>query len=453
MALLFPLRSSLIAGLTALCVLLGMPGKAHAQGLIRDAETEHIIRGYADPIFKAASLVPSSVDIYLINDRNINAFVTGGQKMFIHTGLITELDDPSEIIGIIAHETGHIAGGHLSRAQEAMASATVPMILSTILGAAAMIAGEPEAGTGIMAAGQQIAERTFLSYSRVQEASADQAATSYLQETGQSGKGILKVFKNFATQEALSARSQDPYARSHPMSMDRLAALEEKLKASPFFTKEESPTTRSEYELIKAKVRGFLDQPLTTLRNYPESRKDQPAHYARAVAYYRIPETNKALAEIDVLLKEKPDNPFFNELKGQILFESGQVKQAIPWHQRSVDLAPNEPLLLINLAQAQLATEDPALVEPARINLQRSLRIDSENSAAFFQLAIAHDRQGHAGLAALATAERMYLNGDYGAARGQAERAQRNLAVGTPQWLRAEDIKRQAQREGERRRG
>ena len=436
-----------------MCVLLGVPGETHAQSLIRDAETEHIIRGYADPIFKAAGLVPSSVDIYLINDRNINAFVTGGQKMFIHTGLITELDDPSEIIGIIAHETGHIAGGHLSRAQEAMASATVPIILSTILGAAAMIAGEPEAGTGIMAAGQQIAQRTFLSYSRVQEASADQAATSYLQETGQSGKGILKVFKNFATQEALSARSQDPYARSHPISMDRLAALEEKLKASPFFNKEESPAMRSEYELIKAKVRGFLDQPLTTLRNYPESRSDRPARYARAVAYYRIPEINKALAEIDVLLKETPDNPFFNELKGQILFESGQVKQAIPWHQRSVDLAPNEPLLLINLAQAQLASEDSTLVEPARINLQRSLRIDSENSAAFFQLAIAHDRQGHQGLAALATAERMYLTGDYSAARGQAERAQRNLAVGTPQWLRAEDIKRQAQRESERRRG
>jgi predicted Zn-dependent protease len=441
------IKTLFLVALGCLCAMALPFAHAHAQSLVRDAEAEHIIRGYAEPIFKAAGLIPKNVDIYLINDRNINAFVTGGQKMFIHTGLITELKSPEEIIGIIAHETGHIAGGHLSRAQEAMASATVPIILSTILGAAAMIAGQGDAGVGVIAAGQQIAERSFLSYSRVQEASADQAAVTYLDQTGQSGRGILKVFKDFSTQEALSSRHQDPYARSHPMSSDRIASLAEKVTKSPYYNKELDNETVRQFELLQAKVRGFLFEPTTTLRMYPSKRTDQPARYARAVAYHRIPNMPKALAEIDGLLKEDSENPYFNELKGQILFESGKVKEAVPWHQRSVDLAPNEPLLLINLAQAQLATEDPALLNIAQQNLEQSIRLDEENSMAFYQLAIAHDRKGEPGLAALATAERMYRSGNYGEARIQADRAQRSLKVGSPQWLRAEDIKREAERQ------
>ena len=320
-----PLRmlSTLIAMTMAVTVAYSVP--AQAAGLIRDAETEYLMRAFADPIFRAAGLDPKAVKIHLINDSSLNAFVAGGQRMFLHTGLIQQSDRPNMLIGVIAHETGHMAGGHLSRTQQALKSASVPIIVSTLLGIGAIVAGAGDAGFALIAGGQTLAQRDMLSYSRIQEASTDQAAVTYLDQVGWSGRGMMDTFYLFRDQEVLSERQQDPYLRSHPLSSQRLSALEERVLNSPFVDVPDPPEWVAAFDMIKAKLHGFIDRPAITFRRFPTSDTSVPARYARAVAYHKMGDITRAMGEIEPLLAAMPNNPFIWELKGQVLFESERI--------------------------------------------------------------------------------------------------------------------------------
>jgi len=420
--------------------LISAPQMATAQSLIRDAEIENTIRTYSEPIFAAAGLVPENVKIHIVNDSSLNAFVAGGQRMFIHTGLITALDRPRQLIGVIAHETGHIAGGHLSRGQEALAGATIPVILGTLLAAAAFAAGSPDAGAAALLGSQHIAQRTVLQYSRTQESAADQAAVKYLEATGQSGVGILETFDLFGDQEILTGRAQDPYARTHPLSRDRVSALKNTVDNSPYKDVPESADFVDRYDRMKAKIQGFIDRPDVALRRYPLTDKSLPARYARAVAYWRMPDFASAMTEIDSLIAEEPNNPYFHELKGQIILDAGKPAEAVVHYGKSVELAKNEPLLKVNLGHAMLSTEDPAMVQPALEHLQASIRKDKDNSFAWYQLAIAYGRSGDTGMAELATSERHYNNHNLPGALHHANRALKILPKGSPGHTRANDI-------------
>jgi len=411
-----------------------------AQSGIRDTEIERIIRGYADPVLKAAGIPPKSVDIYLLNDPSINAFVTRGSDMYIHTGLLVQADRPAQVIGVIAHETGHIAGGHVARMGDAFAAAAMPMLITMGLGLIAMAAGSPDAGMALLTSGQHIAERTILRHSRIQESAADQAAVTYLTRTGQSARGLLEITEKFRHMEILSAQKQNPYVRTHPLSSDRIASLTERTKNSPYADILESKEQVFEFEMMKAKLYGFLNRPELTFYRYPASDTSMPARYARAVAYYRIPEVDKALAEIDSLIADQPNNPYFQELKGQIFFETGRAAEAIPYHNKSVELLPDAPLLRINLAQAMIATEDSGLNAAAIRHLETAILSEQENSFAWHQLAVAYARQGKIGKADLATAERHFNNRQMGPAVAFAKRARINVAKGSTHWQRAMDI-------------
>ncbi len=411
-----------------------------AQSGIRDTEIERIIRGYADPVLEAAGIPPKSVDIYLLNDPSINAFVTRGSDMYIHTGLLVQADRPAQVIGVIAHETGHIAGGHVARMGDAFAAAAMPMLITMGLGLIAMAAGSPDAGMALLTSGQHIAERTILRHSRIQESAADQAAVTYLTRTGQSARGLLEITEKFRHMEILSAQKQNPYVRTHPLSSDRIASLTERTKNSPYADILESKEQVFEFEMMKAKLYGFLNRPELTFYRYPASDTSMPARYARAVAYYRIPEVDKALAEIDSLIADQPNNPYFQELKGQIFFETGRAAEAIPYHNKSVELLPDAPLLRINLAQAMIATEDSGLNAAAIRHLETAILSEQENSFAWHQLAVAYARQGKIGKADLATAERHFNNRQMGPAVAFAKRARINVAKGSTHWQRAMDI-------------
>lgn len=411
-----------------------------AQSGIRDTEIERIIRGYADPVLKAAGIPPKSVDIYLLNDPSINAFVTRGSDMYIHTGLLVQADRPAQVIGVIAHETGHIAGGHVARMGDAFAAAAMPMLITMGLGLIAMAAGSPDAGMALLTSGQHIAERTILRHSRIQESAADQAAVTYLTRTGQSARGLLEITEKFRHMEILSAQKQNPYVRTHPLSSDRIASLTERTKNSPYADILESKEQVFEFEMMKAKLYGFLNRPELTFYRYPASDTSMPARYARAVAYYRIPEVDKALAEIDSLIADQPNNPYFQELKGQIFFETGRAAEAIPYHNKSVELLPDAPLLRINLAQAMIATEDSGLNAAAIRHLETAILSEQENSFAWHQLAVAYARQGKIGKADLATAERHFNNRQMGPAVAFAKRARINVVKGSTHWQRAMDI-------------
>ncbi len=412
--------------------------------LIRDAEIEHTIRLYAAPVLQAAGLDSKAVRVHLVNDRQLNAFVAGGQRIFLFTGLLLAVETPNQLIGVIAHETGHIAGGHLARSQDALRDASTAAIISFILGAAAVAAGGGRVGAAVMQGGSSLAQRALLKYSRTQESAADQAAMSFLDQTGQSGRGLVEFLDIMGDQEALFASRQDPYARSHPVTRERISALRARIESSPFYERTDPADHVRRLERMQAKLYGFLKSKTQTLRKYPIEDRSVAGRYARAVAYFRVAEVAAALDELQSLIDEAPDDPFFHELKGQILFENGRIAEAIGPNRTVVRLLPTAPLLRLALGQVLVASEQPALNREAIGHLEKAVRIDPHMGGAWAQLAIAYGRDGRLGESALASAERYFIGGDMKEAKQQAQRAQARLAEGMPGWLRALDIERAA---------
>ncbi len=413
---------------------------ARAQSILRDAETEAFLHEASDPIFRAAGLTPASVHMYLLHENSINAFVTGGQNIFIHSGLILEADDVTEFLGVIAHETCHIACGHRIRTGEAYANAGTTSILSMVLGAAAILAGGADAGMGIMMAGQSMAQGQFLAYSRGQESEADLAGARYLEESGISGDGMIRFFDKLRDQEILAQVRQDPYVRSHPLNRTRILQLQEAVEKNPHFKEPANPVLEEKFQRLKAKLLGYLYDPRQTLRKYPPSDTSISARYARVYAYHKSLEWDLALGEARALVEAEPNNPYFYEIMGQILFENGRVRDSLPVFQKAVDLAPHEPLIATALGQAMVSLEDKALMDRAIPILEAATREDQGNSFAWFNLAKAYSWMGRDAEASLATAERFYSGGNPMMAVMHAQRAMEGFKTGTPEWLRAQDI-------------
>jgi predicted Zn-dependent protease len=427
---------------------------AMAQSILRDAETEALFNDMSRPLIQAAGLRPEDVKIVLIHDRSINAFVAGGQIVYVHSGLIAAADNANEVQGVIAHELGHVTGGHVIRLQEGVKVATGIMLLSLVLGAAAMAAGAGEAGTGIMAAGQQAAMGKFLAFSRTQESSADQAGASFLNKSGISGKGSLSFFKKLQNQEFRYAIPQeDSYARTHPLGSERMAALEQTYKSASSWDAPTDPVLEERFQLVKAKLTGYVEDPQRTLIRFPESNKSMPARYARAYALHKSAHPEKALAETESLLRDRPNDPYFYELKGQILLESGRPEEALASLRQATRLAPEQPLISALFGHALIATEKPENFEEAKTVLRAAIGRDNTNPFAWYQLGIVYDREGDAGRAALATAERYNLEGQSRLALANAEHALRSIPTGSPDWVRAQDIAMVSRAEVEKQKG
>jgi predicted Zn-dependent protease len=429
----------------ALALVLAFPALFNAAtaqqlSIIRDAEIEDTIRGYAAPLFKAAGLSPDAVEVHIVASNELNAFVAGGQKIFVFTGLLLASENPSQIIGVLAHEVGHIMGGHLARAHDALRAATNQSILTVVLGVAAVASGQGDVAAAILAGGAHLTQASLLQYSRIQESSADQAALQLLDATGQSAAGFLAFLDILGDQEALLQDSQDPYVRSHPLSRDRVRTVREHIARARQLVRLDSPESMAAHRRMTAKLVAFLRPPRRALKAYPDTDKSIEGRYARAIAYYRIPEIPRALVEIDGLLKAHPDNPFFHELKGQMLFENGRGLAALAPYESAVALRPESGLLRLALAQVLVAADDPALNAEAVRQLEIAVRSERRHPGLWRQLAVAYGRAGDLGLSALATAEQYLLFERKDEAHRQAQRAQGRLAEGTPGWLRAQDI-------------
>lgn len=414
---------------------------AAAQSILRDAETEAFFRDMGKPLIEAAGLDPRSVEIVLVGDPSINAFVTGGQNVFFHSGLIAAADNVNQIQGVFAHELGHIAGGHSVRFSEGTKVATGISLLSLLLGAAAIAAGAGDAGAAIMAGGQQAAMGKFLAFNREQESRADQAGASYLGKAGLSGRGSVDFFKKLQQEEyRLAIPQDDSYGRTHPLSGDRIQALQNIYEASPYYNKPDDPALQRRFLRIKAKLAGYVNEPARTFQMYPESDQSEFARYARAYAYHKSAYPDKATAEVDKLLSMAPNDPYYLELKGQILLESGKVKEALEPLRLAVKYAPNQPLIATLLGHALISTEDPKDAAEAKGILRAAVARDNRNPFAWYQLGIAYAREGDEARAALASAERYNLEGVAPQALASARRAMQDLQKGTPDYLRAQDI-------------
>jgi len=442
-AALFRLRRALHALLIAtLALTLGVQ-PLMAQSILRDAETEAYLREIAAPIVAAAGLQPGNVDIVLIGDKEINAFVAGGQAVYIHSGLIEAAENSNEIQGVIAHELGHITGGHVIRMGEGARGATGITLLSLLLGAAAMAAGSADAGMGVMMAGQQAALGKFLAFNRVQEASADAAGVSYLEKAGISGKGMLSFFLKLRREEyryASTYAETDPFMQTHPMSGDREATLTGDVMRSPAYNAKTDPALDARFQRIKAKLIGYMDDPTSALRKYPETDQSAAAHYARAYAWHRAAYPDKAVAEVDKLVALAPKDPYYRELQGQILLESGRPLEAIAPLRIAVQGSRGAPLISALLGHALIATEDTQYLPEARDVLKISVARDRDNPFAWYTLGMAYARLGDEPRAQLATAERYALLGNTRLAMASAEAAMTRIPRGTPDYIRAEDI-------------
>ncbi|WP_168453982.1 M48 family metalloprotease [Sphingopyxis microcysteis] len=430
--------------LTLLAMLAVAMRPAMAQSILRDAETEALFQDMMDPLLVAAGLQPGQVRVHLLGDRSINAFVAGSQDVYVFAGLIEAADTAEEVQGVLAHELGHVIGGHAIRVNEGAKAATGISLLSLLLGAAAIAAGAGEAGMGVMMAGQQAALGKFLAFSRVQESTADAAGAQYLSKAGISGRGSLAFFKKLQNLEFRYAVKQDDdqaYGRTHPMSGDRIQTLREVYVIDPAWAKPADPVIEKRFQRIKAKLSGYMTDPDRTLRKFPETNSSIPARYARAYAWHRSAYPQKALSEVDALLKSDPNDPYFLELEGQVLLESGRPKEAIPALRKAVTLSRSQPLISATLGHALIATEDPANFAEAEQVLKTAVALDNQNPFAWYQLGIVYANKGDQARAALASAERYTLQGGQASlALRNAEMAMQGLAQNTPDWIRAQDI-------------
>ena len=430
------LRSILLGAVLAVTV--AQP--VMAQSVLRDSETEALFKEISTPLVKGANLDPKSFTIVLINDPEINAFVAQGQTVYIQTGLLVAADNVNQVQGVIAHELGHVAGGHAIRIYDGAAVASKISIVSLLLGVAAIAAGAGEAGMGVMAAGQQAAQRTFNAFSRAQESSADLAGATYLGKAGVTGKGSLEFFKKLQNQEyRLAIATTDGYGRTHPLNSERIQSLQQVYQRDPAWNRPVDPRLEARFARVKAKLIGYVD-PKRAIALYPESDQSIPAHYARAYAYHLGAYPEKAAQEAAALLKTDPTDPYFLELQGQVLLEGGKPREALAPLRQAVARAPDKPMIAALLGHALVATEDSKNFPEAKRVLRDAISRDNDNPDAWYQLGIVYNHEGDAPRAALALAERSNLQGENKMALANAKMAMNGLTVGTPDYLRAQDI-------------
>jgi predicted Zn-dependent protease len=404
--------SLLAARCLALVAALGLAIQpAMAQSILRDAETELLLRDMAMPLVAASGLDPRNVDVVLIGDNSLNAFVAGGQAVYLHSGLIEAASSAEEVQGVIAHELGHITGGHVISGGGSKASTGIS-ILSLLLGGLAAAAGAGDAAMGVIMAGQQAALGKYLAFSRSQEASADAAGAAYLSKAGISGRGSIAFFKklqNLEFRHGYTRTLDSEFYRSHPFTGDRIATLQDTYVQDPAWSKPADPVLEARFQRVKAKLLGYMQEPKRTLQVYPETMTAAPARYARAYAFHKDAFLDKAMAEADALLGQAPDDPFYLELKGQILLEAGRPREALGALRRATELTGNQPLIATTFGHALLASEDPALLPEAERVLKAAVSRDRENPFAWYQLGVVYGQRGDTPRARLASAEQQVL--------------------------------------------
>ncbi len=435
----------------AAMVLATMPARAQNGStagipIIRDAEIEQLLRDYTQPIFKVAGLSNQNVHVVIINDKIFNAFVMDAHRIFVFAGALMETTAPNQMIGILSHETGHIVGGHLSKMRQELANAQTAAIVAMLLGVGAVVAGAHSnnmdmgnIGGAVLSGPQAYLQNRLLAYQRAQEESADRAGVRFLTMTGQSAKGMYDTFKRLSDETLFSMHDVSPYTQNHPMPEERMDALAEMVK-TPYWDKKDPPELQFRHDMMRAKLYGFIERPDAVLRRYPSSDTSMPARYARAISTYRFGDMRAAVAQIDGLIAAMPNDPYFYELKGQALLEGGHPAEAIAPLRRAVSLAPSPALIQITLAQALIATDNAKMSDEAIPLLHAALANEPEESDAYLQLAMAYGRKGDLADADLASAQAAFARGDNKTARELAARAKERFPVGSPGWVRADDI-------------
>lgn len=413
---------------------------------LSDTEIGATLQAYARPLLEAGGMRPDEVQIGMMVDDSINAFATQGNRIFFNTGLLLRAENANEVIGVMAHEIGHIAAGHVVMVASDMAAPNAISLLSTLLGVAVGVAsGNPEAGMAVMMGGQRAAIGSYLSFSRGQEARADQFALKVLNDTQQSARGLRDFFERLAGEELLVTDNQDPYVRSHPLNSDRRSAIEAAMVSSAYTNAPLDPELERQHRRMKAKLFAFLKPQITTFQRYPSTDKSIEARYARAIAYYRRGQFDQALPLVDGLIAETPKDPYFWQIKGDMQLSRAKVEDAIVAYREALKHLPEAPEILSALAHAAVESGKPEYAGEAQDALKRALLIDPENAGAWDLLARSYAQNDQPGLSAYAASERAILLGQFGDVARYSTQAEKLLEKDTPTWYRLQDIKILAQ--------
>jgi len=434
----------------SVCLSLSMAvpaANAQSVPLVRDAEIEALMRDYARPILRAAGLGNSGIQIVLVNDPSFNAFVAG-RRIFFNTGALVSAETPNEIIGVLAHETGHLAGGHQERLREQLSRAQTIAIVGALLGMGVGIAGATsgsggagQLGAALAMSSPELARRGLLGYQRTEETTADRSAITYLERTGQSPAGMLKTFERFASSLALSGSRVDPYQISHPMPRERIANLETIAKASPYFSRKDPPELQRRHDMMRAKIAAYTQGQGAVQRLFRDKPKSVGAVYGDAIVTHLYGRPAEALKKVDALIRSQPNNPYLQELRGDVLMKSNKPAEAAKAYARAVSLDKEKSgLLRVGYGQTLLAQGTADARKKAISELRTGLDRDPEYISGYRFLAQAYGQDGDVGLAELATAEGHYHAGQYREAKIFAARAQQKLRKGSPPWVRAQDI-------------
>lgn len=442
------------ATFSSACVIalaLGSWHQAHAQDLsngmiLSDTEIDSTLAEMARPVMEAGHLVPGTIHLHMIVDDSINAFVNSSTDMFLNTGLLLKSKTPNEVIGVMAHETGHIVGGHTVMVSSDMAAVNSISLLSTLLGIAAGVAtGNPEVGIAIMMGGQRAALGRFLSFTRSQEARADQFALQALEDSHQSSQGLYNFFERLYGEELLITTNPDPYMQSHPITTDRMEVVGAWVKKAHYTSAQDNPELVQKYRRMIAKLYAFLKPQIATLQKYPESDKSVEGRYARAIAYYRRGQFDKALPIVDGLLTDLPKDPYFWQIKGDMLLSKAKIDDSVVAYREAIKFLPNAPEILTAMSRAMNESNNPDYFLETERNLKHALDLDPENPDAWDLLAAAYAHNDKLGLSAYAAAERAILMGQFGDVARYTIQAEKLLEKDTPIWYRLQDIKVLAQ--------
>ena len=415
--------------------------------LIRDAETERFLHNLSDPIFRAANLNNKNVNIYIVNDESLNAFVSGGQNVFINTGLIRKFKTPDALIGVIPHESGHIAAGHLARASEGAAAAEGAMMLSYLLGIGAALGGSPDAAQGLIMGGSQTAQKLYMKFTRNQEEAADKHAVVYLDKIAYPATGLIELLEFFETEMIGYKNEIDEYLLSHPVSRKRIDLIKNLTQHKKFSDKKTNEKLQESMDYVLAKLEGFMDNPNLLLTKY-QDQQDKFSNYKKSLAYFRLGNVTQAIALIDKIIAEEKSNNFLGflyEMKGQILFETGDIENSIIAYDKAIKLLGEQDssLAKISFATALLSLKkyDLDLIKLAIKNLEAAQKFDEENPYLFKQLALAYSKIGDDGMSLLALAEFNLLIGKKDRARDFASDAKKELPKSRKsQLVRADDL-------------
>jgi predicted Zn-dependent protease len=426
---------------------------AQEVSILRDSETERLLKDMINPLVIAAGLPKDAVDVVILNDPSVNAMTAGGQVIYVNSGLINTADNANQVQGVLAHELGHIVGAHSITFENGFNKATKISIVSLLLGVAAAVAGAGDVAMGAVQAGQQAAYGSLLAYSRGQEATADAAGASYLSKAGISGRGSLDFFgklQNLEFRYGVPHGDDAAFASTHPLSGERIATLRDVYQQDPAWNHKTDPKLEARFQRAKAKLYGYLAKPADTLRHYPEYMTGEPATYARVYAYHKDARLADAVREADALLAMEPNDPYYLEIKGQVLLEAGKPDEALAPLRRATELSHNDPLIAGTFGHALLATEDKAHLDEAETVLRAAVARDRENPDAWYELGMVYGAKGDVPRAQLASAEQQIMSGSPAAALRSANSAQARLTKGSPDWIRAQDISMQARAQLER---